>query len=107
MRRFRTIILVALACLLVFGVAAVAASASHQVTGSDQKAKVSASGSQTVQIGTVTSAKKRTTDVYITNTGEKYHRSWCRYLKYSKHRVTLKSAKRRGYTPCKVCRPPR
>jgi len=50
---------------------------------------------------------KRTTYVYITDTGEKYHRAGCRYLKYSKHRVTLKWAKKNGYTPCKVCKPPR
>ena len=52
-------------------------------------------------------AAHQTTYVYITNTGEKYHRWGCRYLKYSHHRVTLRSAKRSGYTPCKICRPPR
>ena len=45
--------------------------------------------------------------VYITNTGERYHISSCRYLRYSKHPVSLGEAKRRGYTPCKVCQPPR
>ncbi|TLM80123.1 MAG: hypothetical protein FDZ75_08605 [Actinobacteria bacterium] len=45
--------------------------------------------------------------VYITKTGHKYHRSTCRYLRYSKIRVTLRDAKRRGYTACLVCRPPR
>lgn len=52
-------------------------------------------------------ATHQTTYVYVTDTGEKYHRNGCRYLKYSKHRVTLKWAKRNGYTPCKVCKPPR
>lgn len=45
--------------------------------------------------------------VYITDTGERYHVSSCRYLRYSKHPVPLGEAKRRGYTPCKVCQPPR
>jgi competence protein ComEC len=45
--------------------------------------------------------------VYITDTGERYHVSSCRYLRYSKHPVALGEAKSRGYTPCKVCQPPR
>ena len=45
--------------------------------------------------------------VYITDTGDRYHVSSCRYLRYSKHPVPLAEAKRRGYTPCKVCDPPR
>lgn len=46
------------------------------------------------------------TVVYVTKTGKKYHRSSCRYLSRSKIRTTLKEAKRRGYTACKVCKPP-
>jgi len=44
--------------------------------------------------------------VYITRTGEKYHRANCRYLSKSKIPISLAEAKRRGYTPCKVCKPP-
>lgn len=43
--------------------------------------------------------------VYITDTGGKYHRSGCRYLKKSKHAISLSDAKAQGYTPCKVCKP--
>ena len=43
--------------------------------------------------------------VYITNTGEKYHRSGCRYLRKSKIAISLSNAKSRGYEPCKVCNP--
>lgn len=57
--------------------------------------------------GEALQARAQATYVYITNTGAKYHRKGCRYLKKSKHRVTLKWAKRHGYTPCKVCKPPR
>lgn len=43
--------------------------------------------------------------VYITKTGEKYHRSGCRYLKKSKISVSLEDAVASGYSPCKVCKP--
>lgn len=45
--------------------------------------------------------------VYITKTGSKYHRGNCRYLRKSKIPISLEEAKRRGYTPCSVCKPPR
>ena len=107
MHRFRTFILIALACLLVVGVSAVAASAGHHAQSSDQKAKFSAPVSRTIQLSAAMSAKKGTTYVYITKTGAKYHRSGCRYLAHSKIKKTLKWAKSHGYKPCKVCRPPR
>ncbi len=44
--------------------------------------------------------------VYITNTGRKYHSSGCRYLSKSRIPISLTAAKKRGYTPCSVCRPP-
>ena len=43
--------------------------------------------------------------VYITDTGKKYHRSGCRYLKDSKHAISLEKAKQNGYSPCSVCNP--
>ena len=45
-----------------------------------------------------------TATVYTTRTGTKYHRSGCRYLSKSKSPLALKDAKRRGLTPCKVCK---
>lgn len=45
--------------------------------------------------------------VYVTDTGKRYHVSTCRHLRLSKHAISLTEAKRRGYTPCKVCQPPR
>ena len=44
-------------------------------------------------------------EVYITRTGGKYHRGSCRYLRKSKIPISKKSARSRGYDPCKVCRP--
>lgn len=45
--------------------------------------------------------------VYITKYGEKYHRKYCRTIARSKnvYEITLLSAEKRGYLPCKVCRP--
>ncbi len=43
--------------------------------------------------------------VYITDTGEKFHRSDCRYLHSSKIEISRAEAKRRGYTACSVCDP--
>lgn len=45
--------------------------------------------------------------VYITKTGSKYHRAGCQYLRQSCIPITLAQAKARGYTPCKVCKPPK
>jgi hypothetical protein len=44
--------------------------------------------------------------VYITDTGSKYHTGDCRYLRKSKHPISLSDAKAQGYGPCKVCHPP-
>lgn len=45
------------------------------------------------------------TTVYITNTGSKYHRDGCRYLKNSKIPKSLSDV-RGWYSPCSVCNPP-
>ncbi len=44
--------------------------------------------------------------VYVTNTGEKYHRGSCRYLAKSKITIELTDAINQGYGACKVCAPP-
>ena len=41
--------------------------------------------------------------VYITNTGEKYHKDGCQHLHSSKIPVTLDEALSRGLDPCKDC----
>ncbi len=43
--------------------------------------------------------------VYVTNTGSKYHRDGCRYLRQSKHAISKSNAQSRGYDACSVCRP--
>jgi len=42
--------------------------------------------------------------VYITNTGSKYHRSNCSYLK-SKNSITKEKAIQQGYSACSRCNP--
>jgi len=54
----------------------------------------------------VSPSKPDQVTVYVTRTGEKYHRAGCRYLSRSMIPMTLETAKARGYTPCSVCRPP-
>jgi len=44
-------------------------------------------------------------EVFTTKTGEKYHKSSCRYLKNSKYIIELKKAIELGYDPCSVCKP--
>lgn len=43
--------------------------------------------------------------VYITETGEKYHKAGCSSLKNSSMELTLSEAKERGYAPCGKCWP--
>lgn len=44
------------------------------------------------------------TVVYVTDTGECYHRKGCSYLK-SSNRTTVEEAEARGYRPCSRCDP--
>lgn len=57
----------------------------------------------------ISEAKQKTTNVtvYITKTGEKYHRAGCRYINKSMIPISFEDAKSRGYTPCSVCQPPK
>lgn len=43
--------------------------------------------------------------VYITKTGEKYHKENCRHLSKSSIKISRKEAIRNGYAACKVCKP--
>ncbi|MGI5818600.1 MAG: thermonuclease family protein [Armatimonadota bacterium] len=45
--------------------------------------------------------------VFITRTGQAYHRDGCSSLSRSKIPISLVDAKRRGYAPCGRCHPPR
>lgn len=49
--------------------------------------------------------KSSETYVYIKEGGKKYHKMNCSLVKTGKTRVTLSEAVKKGYTPCKVCKP--
>jgi len=66
-----------------------------------RKGKRSPSSSFTKKLET--KKEVATNFVYITDTGKKYHGPGCRYLKNSKHKVSLSDAKGRGLTACKRC----
>lgn len=68
----------------------------------------SGSSGSSVSSGSSGSTTSSTSDtqsvtVYITNTGSKYHKNGCQYLRESKNAVTLAQAKSWGYTPCSRC----
>jgi hypothetical protein len=72
----------------------------------------SSSGSALAQTTKPESVNQQTTEssadnetVYVTRTGEKYHRGSCRHLSKSKSPLPLKEAAAR-YSPCSVCKPP-
>lgn len=44
--------------------------------------------------------------VYVTDQGKKYHTKNCR-LKHGSKGVKLSEAKKKGYTPCASCKPPK
>jgi hypothetical protein len=43
--------------------------------------------------------------VYITASGDSYHRKDCRHLKTSKLKTTREDAEKAGKNPCKICKP--
>jgi competence protein ComEC len=55
---------------------------------------------------TETNNEDQSITVYVTDTGSKYHTANCKYLKKSKHAISLDGAKAEGYEPCSVCNPP-
>lgn len=71
-------------------------SSKSSTTSSTSKSSTSSSTSP----GTSTSYT-----VYITNTGSKYHRSGCSYLRSSSHAIDKNSAVSQGYTACSRCSP--
>lgn len=67
---------------------------------SSSSGSTSSSGSS----GSTSSASDtQSVTVYVTRTGEKYHRSGCRYLSNSKIPISLSNARASGYTACSVC----
>jgi micrococcal nuclease len=71
-----------------------------------QEAQTARIGQWALTITTVPPNTAASSDiVYITNTGEKYHRDGCRYLSISRIPISRADAIAQGYTPCSVCKP--
>lgn len=83
-----------------------ASTASQSVTNSNAATQGVRKSNNTTQ-STTKSNNNNDTIVYITNTGECYHRNGCGSLSKSKIQTTLSSAKSRGYRACKRCNPPK
>lgn len=49
---------------------------------------------------------KKANTVAVTPKGKKYHKPDCRTVRGSSRTLTVAQARKRGYTPCKVCVPP-
>lgn len=74
------------------------------------KIKISATKHNSSSNSSTSSSSRYTTSVttqsytvYITNTGAKYHRYGCRYLRQSCIPISLNDAKFYGYSACSVC----
>jgi methylphosphotriester-DNA--protein-cysteine methyltransferase len=49
--------------------------------------------------------KASETYVYVKEGGKRYHKKNCKVVPTGKKRITLSDAIKKGYTPCKVCKP--
>jgi methylphosphotriester-DNA--protein-cysteine methyltransferase len=49
--------------------------------------------------------KSSETYVYVKEGGKRYHKKNCNVVPTGKKRITLSEAIKKGYTPCKVCKP--
>lgn len=64
----------------------------------------SGNGGNSTEINQLVQNQQITQTVYITRTGEKYHRNGCRYLSKSQIPISLSDAQK-NYTPCSICKP--
>jgi competence protein ComEC len=73
--------------------------------GGGAAAAAATGGAAAGAAGAASSKAPGDTIVYVTKTGECYHRAGCRYLSSSRIPIALRDA-RGSYRPCSVCRPP-
>ncbi len=66
-------------------------------------------GEKTIEDGVVGDAKHPilgpNDQVFVTDSGEKFHRPGCPYLKGSASPILKKEAEAKGYSACSVCKP--
>jgi hypothetical protein len=63
------------------------------------------SGGTTQRTATVRAPRAKSTEVYVTSRGRKYHRQECPSMRGENRSLPLAEA-RGSYDPCKVCDPP-
>ena len=101
----KKILSLSLLVLLFFALIFAAHAATSTGTG-DQHHQMTSSLIQAVDQGADTGAIQAADEiVYITNTGSKYHRKGCSYLKKSCIPIKKSEAIAKGYTACKRCKP--
>lgn len=83
--------------------AAEAAAQAEAQAAAAAQAQAAAEAAAAAQAALLTDSQGQT--VYITATGQKYHRDGCRYLKKSKYEISKADAIAQGYEPCSVCKP--
>jgi uncharacterized protein YcfL len=99
---------------LVIFVAGCSSKDNKSISASDQvgKAATASISKSTSEISN--SATKKTTvnpttntdeTVYITNSGNKYHKEGCKSLQKSKKAIKKSEAIKEGYEPCHICKP--
>ena len=93
--------------LITFFVAGVSAQNINATTDDGQQVILHANGawSYASDSSAVGYSDPDSNTVYVTRTGEKYHRGDCQHLKKSKIPTTLTIATT-NYSACKVCKPP-
>lgn len=77
----------------------------QSISDSNNTRTKSASTAPTTTVNSVPITDTNSEIVYITDTGKKYHKNGCSYLKKSKHEISKSSAQEQGYTACSRCNP--
>lgn len=80
-----------------------AEAASQAQAEAEAEAAAQAEAQRKAEAEAAAAAQAQEQTVYITNSGSKYHRDGCRYLKKSKIPISLSDAQAQGYTACSVC----
>jgi hypothetical protein len=87
--------------------------AQARFAASREAARLAAAGEPAPALESISAARQQSPatqtssgdTVYITSTGQKFHRAGCRFLKKSSTPIARSEALARGYTPCSVCKP--
>lgn len=85
--------------------AAQAQALTEQLRAAQAEAEAAATAAAQQKSELETAQNQNNYTVYITETGEKYHRDGCQYLRKSKIEIGKQDAIDAGYSPCSKCNP--